>query len=420
MSELEAQNPRRWAAVHGFYPSRTIVSNAAVHRNKRYVFNVDLENFFGTINFGRIRGYFLKDRGFALSPTTATILAQIASCDNVLPQGSPCSPVISNLVGNILDSRLLALAKQSNCLYTRYADDITFSTNEQQFPKQIAVNDQGSNWIVGSVLEDVISRSGFVLNRSKTRMSLDISRQLATGLVVNKKVNVPIEYYRVFRAMCNQLFRTGSYYKETNHNSATSKMMHDLDPLEGMLSHIHFVKNRQDRSSKINKLAEEAGEWIRPNAPVELYRRFLFYKHFIALDGPLIITEGVSDIIYLQCAIRSLAGAYPTLIASAAGSDAKILVNFLRATNRKRELLNLAHGTAGQASLIGHYSNTLRKFRNSQLSHPVIILCDNDEGPKTVFTNAVKKYGKPINLATKEEFYYLGDNLYLGCVDKVT
>lgn len=88
---------------HGFKRKLSIRTNAKKHRNRRYVFNVDLIDFFGSINFGRVRGFFIKDKRFCLNPKVATILAQIACFKKSLPQGSPCSPVISNLIGNILD-----------------------------------------------------------------------------------------------------------------------------------------------------------------------------------------------------------------------------------------------------------------------------------------------------------------------------
>jgi hypothetical protein len=102
------------------------------------VLNIDLEDFFGTVNLGRVRGFFIKERNFALKPRVATVLAQIACHDNALPQGSPCSPVISNLIGHVLDIQLSALARKTGCTYSRYADDITFSTNKQVFPPAIA------------------------------------------------------------------------------------------------------------------------------------------------------------------------------------------------------------------------------------------------------------------------------------------
>jgi RNA-directed DNA polymerase len=86
---------------HGFKRGLSIRTNARKHRNQRYVFNIDLTDFFGSINFGRVRGFFIKDERFHLNPKVATIFAQIACFKQSLPQGSPCSPVISNLIGNI-------------------------------------------------------------------------------------------------------------------------------------------------------------------------------------------------------------------------------------------------------------------------------------------------------------------------------
>lgn len=137
---------------HGFKRGRSVVTNAAAHRRHRFVFNVDLKDFFGTINFGRVRGYFLKDQHFALKPRVATVVAQIACFDNKLPQGSPCSPVISNLIGNLLDVHLVKLALREGCTYTRYADDLTFSTNKKIFPARIAQLIGDHSWQAGPSL----------------------------------------------------------------------------------------------------------------------------------------------------------------------------------------------------------------------------------------------------------------------------
>lgn len=119
---------------HGFRRKKSILTNARCHRGKRWVFNVDLADFFDTINFGRVRGFFLKNNNFKLDPEVATTIAQIACHNNALPQGSPCSPVISNLVAHVLDIRLANLAETHGCDYSRYADDLTFSTNKSRLP----------------------------------------------------------------------------------------------------------------------------------------------------------------------------------------------------------------------------------------------------------------------------------------------
>src|SRR5437870_3961480 len=96
IDEINKTHGRKDQLAHGFKRRRSIITNATGHRKRRWVLNLDLEDFFGTINFGRVRGFFMKDRNFALPAATATILAQIACHENKLPQGSPCSPVISN------------------------------------------------------------------------------------------------------------------------------------------------------------------------------------------------------------------------------------------------------------------------------------------------------------------------------------
>ncbi len=104
--ELEERHKRQCILAHGFKKGFSIVTNAKEHRNKRYVFNADLKEFFLSINFGRVYGFFTKDRNFALDPRVATVIAQIACFNNQLPQGSPCSPVISNLIAHVMDKAI--------------------------------------------------------------------------------------------------------------------------------------------------------------------------------------------------------------------------------------------------------------------------------------------------------------------------
>lgn len=420
VKERKEEYSRFWFASHGFHRGRTIISNAEVHRRRRYVFNLDLKDFFGTINFGRVRGFFIRDKMFALEPAVATVIAQIVCHENALPQGSPCSPVISNLIGNILDSRLLALARDTHCTYTRYADDLTFSTNEKNFSHKIAVIQCGSEWVVGEKLRTTIEQTGFTINSKKTRMSLRSSRQMVTGLVVNKKVNINQDYYRAVRVMCHSLFQTGSYHRPSVDEK---KMMDSINPLGGMLSFIYFVKARldiKDKSNKITKKQRSSHPEDAPKALTALYKKFLFYKYFIALKYPLIVTEGKTDNTYLKCAIRALASKFPHLATEEKGKTIQ-LVQFLNPSYTLREILGLGQGTGGQSCLIGQYSENLKKYMHKPMEHPVIVLCDNDDGIKNVLNVAKKKIKKKIkekeeevlSICTTSDFYYLGDNLYL-------
>src|SRR5450756_320607 len=185
-AELEKNRTRSQCVLsHGFKEDFSIVTNATAHKNKRYVFNADLRDFFPSINFGRVLGFFAKDRNFELPPNVATIIAQIACYKNELPQGSPCSPVISNLIAHVLDIHLNKVARVGRCTYTRYVDDLTFSTNEREFPESLArlKADNENAWVAGDDLIRHVYRSGFKLNHDKTRMQQKDSRQDATGPV---------------------------------------------------------------------------------------------------------------------------------------------------------------------------------------------------------------------------------------------
>ena len=408
VQELVIENPRYLVASHGFRKGRTIVSNANTHRKRRYVFNADIADFFGSINFGRVRGVFLKDRAFELSPAVATVIAQIACHENSLPQGSPCSPIISNLVGNILDARLLRLAKNAHCTYSRYADDLTFSTNEKLFPKEIALELAGAEWKPGKRFSRVIKDAGFSLNPAKTRMSLRRSRQTVTGLVVNQKPNIRQDYYRSVRHMCDSVFRTGFWYRPIGIPPEPPKMLDILRPLEGMLSHVYYVKTRKDRTFAYNKRIGFAP----PRAPIVLYRNFLFYKHFVANRLPIIVTEGISDVTFLKCAIKSRASHFKSLVSIKSGKLTP-QISFLNPTGTSRSILDLGNGTSGQQKLIVQYENRLKKYRHQPLTQPVIILCDNDQGADTIFKAAKNKAKKDVSLTTTDSFYHLGHNLYL-------
>lgn len=119
----------------------------------------------------------------------------------------------SALVAHVLDLHLCKIASANGCTYSRYADDITFSTNRSAFPPGIGVPsaDDPHVWQVGDDVEEAITHSGFAINLAKTRMQYKRSRQAVTGLVVNRKVNVSADYRRAARIMALRLFATGAF-----------------------------------------------------------------------------------------------------------------------------------------------------------------------------------------------------------------
>lgn len=406
------ENETRHGIAHGFKRHHTIMTNGRAHVSRRYVFNVDLHDFFGTFNFGRIRGFFIKDKNFQLHPDVATVIAQIACHENKLPQGSPCSPVISNLIGHSLDIALVRLAASEGVTYTRYADDLTFSTNKQSFPSQIATQTSEHDWEPGEGLKKVVARSGFSFNPSKTRMQYRDSRQEVTGLTVNCKVNVPSTYrYRV-RAMADNLFKSGEFeftYKKTDEkgNELIYKSKGERKQLLGMLSYIDHV----DRFN--TKLRIDNGlEPIDTPGRIALFRRFLYFDSFYAADAPVIVCEGKTDNVYLKCAIKSLAASYPKL--SDSGKPPKLKVRFFKyAERRTSEITELTGGVGGICKLLKNYHEDLSKtFKAPAPKHPVIVLIDNDNGADSIY-GAIAGITKTKKPAGRANFIHVSGNLYV-------
>lgn len=413
----EITEAQKWddELAHGFKKRRSIVTNASKHLKRRYVFNVDLQNFFGAINFGRVRGFFINDRHFALQPAVATILAQIACHENALPQGSPCSPVISNLIGHVLDVHLCKLASTNGCTYSRYADDITFSTNEREFPTAIARRAHGElhRWEVGGELQEIVTHSGFAINPEKTRMQYRTSRQDVTGLVVNSKVNVRSEYRRTVRAMARRLFMTGQFEIIRTMRLAEgvlvpTKTEGTMAQLHGMLGHIDGV----DRHNMELRSKEPGQKTERDLSSKEtLYRRFLIFKEFYAASAPVIVCEGKTDTVYLTHAIRSMAARYPALATIAPDHTVSVNVRMFKypATSTS-SILRLTGGASVLNDFLWDYLNEIKRFKAPGKQQPIVFVVDNDSGASGICGSAKSLAKKNARL---ESFLHLSENVYL-------
>ena len=422
-NEINKKESRR-PLSHGFKKGYSIYSNAKCHKNRRYVLNFDLEDFFPSINFGRVRGYFIKNRDFELEEQVATTIAKIACHNNELPQGSPCSPVVSNLIAHLLDVRLVRIAKKYKCTYSRYADDITFSTSQKDFPTDIAIQDRQNKtiWCLSELIENQVERSGFKVNSAKTRMSYSDSRQVVTGLIVNKKINVRSEYYKLARAMAHSLFTTGAYSIPSNlspidvleRNSSEKEeeneketQLPQLNRLEGMLNHIHYTRNLSDQREIKEKQDHPTAMW-------SLFQDFLFFKYFGMPHKPIVLCEGPTDSIYIKLALKKFIDCYPSLIKKEENSIV-YCVHFLQYTGNVKDVLQLSGGTDQLANFVGIYQKKAKHYQAWNPSKPVILLTDNDKGAKNVF-NAVRDHSKDkpvINISSNDDFFYVNNNLYL-------
>lgn len=195
------------AASHGFRTQRSILTNANPHAGQRVVINIDLKDFFPTITYARVKGFFVS-LGYPEKVAAPLALIctdaerdklqvegntwNIARGERRLPQGAPTSPAIANQIANRLDKRMAGAAKATGFIYTRYADDMTFSGDAA--PGSVQVD--RLLWQLRQIAED----EGFTFNDKKTRVMGAGTRQDVTGLVVNKQPAVARHERRRFRA----------------------------------------------------------------------------------------------------------------------------------------------------------------------------------------------------------------------------
>ena len=179
---------------------------------------------------------------------------------------------------------------------------MTFSTNNAEFENRI---DEFTE-----ELSKEIDNAGFKINRDKTRLQLRKSRQTVTGLVVNEKVSVDHRYYKATRAMAHNLYREGGFDICGEEGS--------LEQLEGRFSFVNQIdkyNNKLEMSGRIGRSGRASGragagaggnekkkhDFRHLNGREREYRKFLFYKYFVAGERPMIVTEGKTDILYINC-----------------------------------------------------------------------------------------------------------------------
>ncbi len=196
-------------AANGFVLGKSIVDNANMHVRKNYVYNIDLKDFFPSIDKRRV---YLKllESPFNLSEEPRSKIANMIAVlcchefevertmdgktimikERVLPQGAPTSPILSNIVCKKLDLRLARAARNHGVNYTRYADDITFSSMHNVYQKD-------SQFL--QKVKQIIVEQHFEIKESKTRLQKQGDKQEVTGLIVNDKVNVSQKYIKELR-----------------------------------------------------------------------------------------------------------------------------------------------------------------------------------------------------------------------------
>lgn len=237
----------------GFTEGRSVVTNACIHKGQNYVFNIDLKDFFPSIEQARVWKR-LQLEPICMKQPIANIIAGLCSMkikdDNgtvkyILPQGAPTSPILTNMICDKLDRRLAGLAKRFGLHYSRYADDITFSSmyNVYQINGEFLTE-----------LQRIIESQGFTVNDDKTRLQKVGSRQEVTGIIVSDKLNVTQKYVRDIR---NILYIWSRYGFDAAYNKFFPKYKAEkghvkkgepdlVNVLDGKLMYLKMVKGEGD------------------------------------------------------------------------------------------------------------------------------------------------------------------------------
>lgn len=232
-------------AAHGFVSGRSTVTNAEQHVGQQVVVNADLKDFFPTITFPRVEGFF---RCLGYSGAVATILALlvtesprqkvryagkelwVATGPRALPQGACTSPALSNAISWKLDVRLSAIADKLDWTYTRYADDLTFSTGTD------------ANSQIGYLLariRHIAQDEGFAINPTKTRVQRQSTQQSVTGIVVNERTGISRRKVRQLRAILHNAKRTGLAAQNRDNRPNFDAW------LQGMIAYVRMVNPKQ-------------------------------------------------------------------------------------------------------------------------------------------------------------------------------
>lgn len=240
----------------GFREGRSVVDNARAHINQNYVFNIDLKDFFPSVDQARVwKRLQLSPFNFCTGVSSAIAgLCAIKSVREdksgapiecfVLPQGAPTSPLLTNAVCDTLDRRLHGLAKRFGLHYTRYADDITFSSMHNVYQPNSDFRKE---------LERIITGQHFSINEKKTRLSHCSTRQEVTGLTVGVKVNVTRKYVKDLRAILHiwEKYGLNAAYAKFLHRYKSEKWNYRGEPnlenvVAGKLCYLKMVKGEND------------------------------------------------------------------------------------------------------------------------------------------------------------------------------
>src|SRR5690606_7599027 len=202
-----------------FVKATSIVDNASPHLNQKDLLKMDIKDFFPSVKINRVMSVF---RVLGYTKKISYYLASICCLDGSLPQGAATSPCLSNIIAKRLDYRLNGLAKKFNLIYTRYADDFTFSGEKISFG-------------IIEYINSIVSDEGFKINKTKTRLIGEKSQKIVTGISISSgKLTIPKKTKRNVRKNIHYILKNGLFEHQ--------KKIKSNDPIyvERLLSYLFF------------------------------------------------------------------------------------------------------------------------------------------------------------------------------------
>lgn len=239
---MEIQSCIRYLLTGAYFVGTSTTSIAARHVGKDIVYNIDIKDFFPSITGIQITKK-LIEKGYNYD--VATLLSNLSTMRSskngvpVLPQGSPASPALAEIVMEDLDKRLYGYASKHGFSYSRYVDDITFSC-KRSMPWFIHAN----------FFKKIIKSEGFEINEKKSRVSFKGQRQEVLGLTVNERLNVSKKYIKDLRTIIHNWEKDG--YIKANNKLLMHRFKNTVNPTEniprmeyivsGKLSYLKMVR----------------------------------------------------------------------------------------------------------------------------------------------------------------------------------
>ena len=225
------------AKTHIEEPARNIITNAAPHLYKKYVLNLDLSEFYPSIKSSMVYEMF---RANHFRDETASCLTLLTTYHKRLPTGASCSPVIANLVCVDMDKAIRTFCETHQMTYTRYVDDLTFSSDHKFSQNNIVF------------IKSIIEQFGFSINKSKCRVSGPNGAKYVTGIKVNEKLNIDWKYIRHVRAILNDCDKNG--FESAGKTYAENKgfILRDIEHFSNILmGKIRFIGQVRGKNDAI-------------------------------------------------------------------------------------------------------------------------------------------------------------------------